>query len=147
MKQSDIITIVLVAGIGTFIAAMLCNLILGNPDEKSVTFKTVQVIEADLAEPDPEVFNVDAINPTIEVYVGDCEDVDQNGVLDEAELIACGRAEGSGQQNMTEVDGEIIVPSTPVNTEPVVVEEVGPAETTETTETTEATEVVEEPEV
>ena len=93
MKQSDIFTIIAVALVGVIVSAFLVNMLLGNPDEKSVSFKTVEVIVADLDNPDPEVFNPDAINPTVEVYVGDCVDQDQNGELSEAELIACGRAD------------------------------------------------------
>ena len=95
MKQSDIFTVILVAGIGTVVAAILFNLILGDPNSKSVTFKTVKVVQASLSQPDPEVFNPDAINPTVEVYVGECEDVNQDGELNDAELIACGRAEAN----------------------------------------------------
>ncbi|MBQ3309611.1 hypothetical protein IJG78_02950 [Candidatus Saccharibacteria bacterium] len=93
MRQSDIFTIIIVGTVGTVVAAILCNLILGDPNDKSVTFKTVKVVEASLAQPDPEVFNVEAINPTVEVYVGECEDIDQDGQLNEAELVACGRAD------------------------------------------------------
>lgn len=100
MKQSDIFTIIAVALVGVIVSTILVNMLMGNPDEKSVSFKTVEVIEPDLDNPDPEVFNPDAINPTVEVYVGDCVDQDQNGVLDEAELIACGRADAP-----TEISG------------------------------------------
>ena len=94
MKQSDIFTLILVAGIGTLASFFVCNALLGDPDEASTEFTRLsQVISADLTEPDPEIFNSTAINPTIEVYVGDCEDIDQNGILDMAELVACGRAE------------------------------------------------------
>ncbi len=94
MKQSDFFTIAVVATIGVVISAFLVSMILGDPNQKSVNFKTVEVIDAGLVDPDPEVFNPEAINPTIEVYVGDCVDQDQNGTLDEAELIACGRVDG-----------------------------------------------------
>ena len=57
------------------------------PDYEKV--KTIDVIQSGLEEPDPEMYNIDAINPTIEVYVGDCRDTDQNGILDSAELEAC----------------------------------------------------------
>lgn len=95
MKQSDIFTVLLVATIGIIASFFLVNTILGDPNEKSVTFKKIEVVDAGLAVPDPEVFNAEAINPTVEVFVGDCVDRDQNGVLDEAELIACGRVDGS----------------------------------------------------
>ena len=93
MKQSDIFTILIVATIGTIVAAVMCNMLLGDPNEKTVTFTTVSVVESSLAEPDPEVFNPDAVNPTVEIYVGDCIDQDQDGQLSEAELKACGRTE------------------------------------------------------
>lgn len=93
MRQSDIFTVIIVAVVGTVVATILCNLILGDPNDKSVVFKTVTVVEASLAQPDPEVFNSEAINPTVEVYVGDCEDVDQDGELSKAELTACGRTD------------------------------------------------------
>ncbi|MBQ3310412.1 hypothetical protein IJG73_03170 [Candidatus Saccharibacteria bacterium] len=92
MKKSDIITVILIASIGTIIAAFMTNMILGNPDERSVSFNTIAEIEPSLDEPDPEMFNVTAINPTVEVYVGDCQDIDQNGIIDRAELVACSKA-------------------------------------------------------
>lgn len=114
MKQSDVFTVIIVATVGTVAAAILCNLLLGDPNDKSVTFKTVEVIEATLAQPDPEVFNPEAINPTVEVYVGECEDIDQDGDLSKAELIACGRLDGTivtdngemGVSDGTNVGGE-----------------------------------------
>lgn len=92
MKQSDIFSLILVASVGTLVAFFACRAIMGDPNQAQTSFMTVnKVISANLAQPDPEVFNSTAINPTIEVYVGDCEDIDQNGILDQAELIACGR--------------------------------------------------------
>lgn len=90
MKQSDIFSIILVASVGTLAAFFICQSIMGNPDEASTKFKALnEVISQKLISPDPEVFNSTAINPTVEVYVGECEDVDQNGILDETELKAC----------------------------------------------------------
>lgn len=92
MKRSDIYSLILIAGIGTFAAFLACNAILGDPNDAKVEFKTVsKVLTNELAVPNEEIFNDTAINPTIEVYVGDCEDIDQNGMLDRAELVACGR--------------------------------------------------------
>ena len=92
MKKSDIVTVILIASIGTVMAAIMTNMILGNPDERSVSFKNIGIIEPSLDEPDPEMFNIEAINPTVEVYVGDCQDIDQNGIIDRAELVACSKA-------------------------------------------------------
>lgn len=90
MKQSDIFTLILIAGIGTLAAFFVCQTLLGDPDSASVRFKTVnRVVSSELAAPDLEVFNSTSINPTVEVYVGGCEDIDQNGILDEMELASC----------------------------------------------------------
>lgn len=92
MKQSDIFTIIIIASIGMVGAFFASNALLGDPNELMLKHKTISQITPDLVAPDPETFNQDAINPTVEVYVGQCEDVDQNGILDRAELVACGKA-------------------------------------------------------
>lgn len=93
MKQSDIISLVFVAILGMGVAVWACNVLLGNPDDEIVTFKTVEKIESGLGAPDPDVFNANAINPTVEVYVGSCVDADRDGVLSDAELAACNEIE------------------------------------------------------
>ncbi len=94
MKQSDIFSLILIAGIGTLAAFFACRSLLGDPDKASVTFTKLQnVILSELTSPSPETFNSVAINPTVEVYVGNCEDLDQNGILDEEDLWACGQIE------------------------------------------------------
>lgn len=109
MKQSDIFTLILIAGIGTLAAFFVCNAVLGDPDLATAKFKTLNSkIESSLAAPDPEVFNSTAINPTIEVYVGGCVDIDQNGILDMAELIACGTEEAPAEG--AEGEGEVVAP-------------------------------------
>lgn len=92
MRRSDIFTVTFVASVGVLLTFIACSFLLGDPDTRYLKHKTIGKITADLMSPDPEVFNVDAINPTVEVYVGSCEDVDRNGILDRAELVACGRA-------------------------------------------------------
>ena len=104
MKQSDIFTIIIIASIGMVGAFFASNAILGNPDELTMKHKNISPISTEVVEPDPETFNRDAINPTVEVYVGQCEDVDQNGILDRAELVARGKAspEESKEEQKTE---------------------------------------------
>ena len=92
MRRSDIFTVTFVASVGVLLTFIACSFLLGDPDTRYLKHKTIGKITADLTSPDPEVFNVDAINPTVEVYVGSCEDVNRNGILDRAELVACGRA-------------------------------------------------------
>ena len=107
MKQSDIISLVLIASVGTLAAFFVCQAIMGDPNEASVKFKSLSsVITSKLVDPDPEVFNSTAINPTVEVYVGGCEDVDQNGILDDTELEACSLVKEGGDEEELPPEGE-----------------------------------------
>lgn len=106
MKQSDIITVVIIAVVGTIAAYFGVNMILGKPSDATYEFKTIEAVSADLSEPDSEIFNKDAINPTVEVYVGECEDVDQNGIIDKAELVNCGKAEVTITEESEDIEEE-----------------------------------------
>ena len=44
MKQSDIFTLILIAGIGTLAAFFLCNAIMGDPDLATTEFKTLSSV-------------------------------------------------------------------------------------------------------
>ncbi len=92
MKKDDIFAVAVVGTIGAVAAFFAVNSLLGDLSSKSVTFNLPTTITTSLAEPDPEIFNLEAINPTVEVYVGNCRDDDHNGILNEAELEACGES-------------------------------------------------------
>ncbi len=92
MKPSDYFSVFGLAIVGTIIGYFLTNSLLGDPADKSVSFEYIETVSADLVEPDAELFNSGAINPTVEVYVGSCEDRDQDGYINQAELIECGQA-------------------------------------------------------
>lgn len=93
MSKKDIISIIAVAILGVVAAIVGVNAILGDINDKSVTFKSIDVVSKDVGTPDPEVFNPDAINPTVEVYVGNCIDKNGNGNLDDDELVGCTKTE------------------------------------------------------
>lgn len=119
MRRSDIFTVTFVASVGVLLTFIACSFLLGDPDTRYLKHKTIGKITADLTSPDPEVFNVDAINPTVEVYVGSCEDVDRNGILDRAELVACGRAtpETAAEEEKKEKAAEVKKEETEKTTE------------------------------
>jgi len=71
MKRSDIITILFIALMSVVVAYFAANAIIGKPSSKSVTVRTATPISADIQQPDPAVFNKEAINPTVEVEIGD----------------------------------------------------------------------------
>lgn len=79
--KTDLVTSIGVAIGGIIISYFICNIFVGPIED--VTIKTVDAsLSTSIVDPDPEVFNYKAINPTVEVYVGDstnCEQYDDNG--------------------------------------------------------------------
>lgn len=71
--KNDLVTSIGVAVVGVLISYFICNLIAGNflvLQEQEI--KTVDSsISTEINDPNPEVFNYKAIDPTVEVYVGD----------------------------------------------------------------------------
>ncbi|MBQ3293723.1 hypothetical protein IJG96_01135 [Candidatus Saccharibacteria bacterium] len=90
MKTSDYVTVGFIAVFVTVVAYFLVNSLLGDPSEASVRFEYLESVSSSLATPDAEIFNVAAINPTVEVYIGSCEDTNLDGELDDDERRACG---------------------------------------------------------
>lgn len=70
--KTDLATAIIAAIAGVIISYFVCNLLTG--EISSVEVKTIQSdISADVDDPSPEVFNYKALNPTVEVYVGNCD--------------------------------------------------------------------------
>lgn len=71
MKKSDIAMIVLIASLSVMVAFLIANsLPFLKPSEKGVKVPTAQKIETETKQPDERVFNTEAINPTVETYIG-----------------------------------------------------------------------------
>lgn len=70
MKKSDIAMIILIASISVLLAYFVAKAVVGDVQNESVQVKTADPITTDVEEPDPTVFNSDAINPTVEVIIG-----------------------------------------------------------------------------
>ena len=73
--QKDLALAIITAIVGAVAASLVCGLLVG--EINSTTVKTVDSnIGTELADPDPEVFNYKALNPTVEVYIGSCSEYD-----------------------------------------------------------------------
>ncbi|MDO4399098.1 MAG: hypothetical protein Q4C24_02280 [Candidatus Saccharibacteria bacterium] len=83
--KTDLFTSIVAAIAGVLIAFFVTNLFIGPIEE--VTYKTVDAtVTAEVVDPNPEVFNYRALNPTVEVYVGECTEYDATGMcIDETE--------------------------------------------------------------
>ncbi|MBQ3297111.1 hypothetical protein IJH01_03265 [Candidatus Saccharibacteria bacterium] len=76
--KTELATAIGSAIVGILIAFFITNIFIGEIEE--VTVKTVDsTISTELADPNPEIFNYKALNPTVEVYVGDCAEYDASG--------------------------------------------------------------------
>ena len=76
--KTDLATAIGAAIVGFILAFFVTNLLTGEIED--FTYKTVETtVTTNLDEPDPEVFNYRALNPTVEVYVGTCTEYDSNG--------------------------------------------------------------------
>ncbi|MBQ1528148.1 hypothetical protein IIZ77_00685 [Candidatus Saccharibacteria bacterium] len=104
MKSSDYATVGFIAIFVTVVAYFLVNSLLGDPSEASVRFEYLEDVSSTLAAPDAEIFNVAAINPTVEVYIGSCEDKNLDGQLDDEERKACGLDALETETGVTETD-------------------------------------------
>lgn len=63
--------IILIASISILLAYFVAKAIVGDVQNESVKVKTTEVISTEVVEPEKSVFNSDAINPTVEVIIGD----------------------------------------------------------------------------
>lgn len=70
MKKSDIAMIILIVSISMVLAYFVAKAVLGGAQDQTAKVKTVDAITSEVAQPDPAVFNKDAINPTVEVLIG-----------------------------------------------------------------------------
>ena len=61
--------IVLIAAVSVGIAYFIANSLLGGITEQGVKVKTVDPITSTVEQPDPAIFNEQAINPSVEVNI------------------------------------------------------------------------------
>lgn len=74
--KKDLASSIGLAIIGTIIAYFLCNMLVKQtwPINDFSLKKVDASVSTELVDPDPELFNYKALNPTVEVYVGNCSE-------------------------------------------------------------------------
>lgn len=99
MKQSDIALVIFMSAVAVIASFFGFNALLGDPDEKLETVQTATLITQTAPNPDPLVFNPNAIDPTVTVCIG-TEDP-EDGSVDE-----CGnKVEDKNSQNNKTKEG------------------------------------------
>jgi hypothetical protein len=69
MKKTDLAMIVFIASISILVAYAIGNSLFGNVTNKGEKVKTIEAISTSVEQPDPTVFNANAINPAVEVQI------------------------------------------------------------------------------
>lgn len=78
--KTDLATSVVAAVIGVVVAYFVCGIFL--PEIADVSFDVIDSknLNYSLTNPNPEVFNYRAVNPTVPVIIpGECDTLDSNG--------------------------------------------------------------------
>lgn len=71
MKKTDIAMVILIAGVGVAIGYIVAsNISFLKVPKSGAKVQTIREISSDVEKPDPVIFNKNAINPTVEVFVG-----------------------------------------------------------------------------
>lgn len=76
--KKDLVTVIIAAVTGFIIAYITTNLLY--PTIEAVQVKTLgETVDSSIIMPSEDVFNFRSINPTVEVYVGQCKEYNANG--------------------------------------------------------------------
>lgn len=70
MKKNDIALIILIVSISLVISYFVVKAIIGDPKSQEVSAEVVEPISPDLTQPSSQIFNRDAINPTVVIQIG-----------------------------------------------------------------------------
>jgi len=70
MKKSDIAMIILIATVSVMTAYAIGNNIPSLKPPEGEKVKVAERIESDVATPDEDLFNSEAINPTVQTIIG-----------------------------------------------------------------------------
>ncbi|MGD8374050.1 MAG: hypothetical protein PVI21_04290 [Candidatus Woesebacteria bacterium] len=70
MKKNDIALIILIISVSLVATYFLAKAILGEPQNNTVKAEVVEPISADLTQPSSDIFNKNAINPTVDIEIG-----------------------------------------------------------------------------
>lgn len=69
MKKTDLAMVVLIAAISIVAAYFITQSVIGDAATEAKKVQKVEAISSDITEPDPAIFNAQAINPTVEVQI------------------------------------------------------------------------------
>ncbi len=69
MKKTDIAMIVLIASVSVVVAFFVAKSVFGDVYTGTAKVKTIDKIDSTIVDPNPAIFNKNAINPAIQVQI------------------------------------------------------------------------------
>ncbi|MDR0979644.1 MAG: hypothetical protein LBM12_00590 [Candidatus Nomurabacteria bacterium] len=117
MKKVDIIVCFALAVLSAILAVVVTRAIFGEPEKATAIIEQVEAIPAGVTQPDPLIFNNKAIDPTIEVCIGDMNqgsEISQEDCYGQFEVVdpTCDPEENPACVLPEEEDDEETTPST-----------------------------------
>lgn len=71
MKKNEIALLILIVSVVALAAYLIVNPLLGSAAVDPVEVEKAEPFSAEVQEPDEDIFNGNAINPTVKVKIGD----------------------------------------------------------------------------
>jgi len=69
MKKTDIAMLILIASVSVLVAFFVAKGIFGDVYTGTAKVKTIDKIDSSIVEPSADIFNKNAINPTVQVQI------------------------------------------------------------------------------
>lgn len=69
MKKTDLAMLVLIAAVSVLAAFFITKAVMGEQATEETKVKTIEKIDTLVVDPDPKIFNEQAINPAVEVQI------------------------------------------------------------------------------
>ena len=73
MKRNDIIIIAMIAVGSAILTYVVSTTLLSEQTQQTTEVPTVQKITSTVVEPDPEIFNTNAINPSVQINIDETQ--------------------------------------------------------------------------
>lgn len=70
MKKNDIALLILIVSLTLVISFLIVKAVFGEPTQQGTQVERIEAISSKIEPPSKEVFNKDAINPTVVIQIG-----------------------------------------------------------------------------
>ncbi len=98
--KADLATTIITAAVGVVVSFLVINLML--PEIEDVSFPSPTSESYSITSPSDDTFNFNSLNPTVEVYVGQCETYNSDGSCREGSSTVNSGTDETNDENYAE---------------------------------------------